>query len=279
LSVFRQKVAVITGAASGIGLSLSRLLAEKGAIVVMTDLAHEKLEASASQLRKEGHTIHAHPLNVVHEAATKALMHRLVEELGQIDYLFNNAGIGIGGEARDFSSKEWNQVIDVNLRGTINGILAVYPLMLERKSGHIVNVASVAGLIPLAGEISYTASKYAVVGLSHTLRAEAADLGVKVSVVCPGKIETPIYKTSEILRFDREKVLALWPKGITPEQCARVILRGVAKNQATIVVTKLAKLLWTLQRCSPNLMIWLFKKYMRKMREHRLDTTSENENN
>jgi short-subunit dehydrogenase len=111
-----------------------------------------------------------------------------------------------------------------------------------------------------------------VVGLTHTLRAEAADLGVRVSLVCPGKIETPIYETSRIIGFDRDKVLSLWPKGVTPEECARVILEGVAENRATIVVTRLAKAMWWLQRISPPTMIWAARRYMKKMRAFRQST-------
>jgi short-subunit dehydrogenase len=143
--------------------------------------------------------------------------------------------------------------------------------MVRQGYGHIVNIASVAGLIPFPGEISYVTSKYAVVGLSHTLRAEAADLGVNVSVVCPGKIETPIYDTSRIIKFDREATLALWPTGISPERCAEILLRGVERNKATIVVTRLAKLLWASHRLSPTAMIWVMRRYMQKMREHRIE--------
>ena len=164
-------------------------------------------------------------VNVADAEAFQRVVESAVESWGRLDYLFNNAGIGIGGEARDFQLDEWKKVIDVNLYGVIHGVQAAYPIMIEQGSGHIVNVASIAGLVPFAGEISYTASKYAVVGLTHTLRAEAADLGGNVTLVCPGKIETPIYETSEVIGFDKEKALSLWPKGITPDErnlsCAR----------------------------------------------------------
>jgi short-subunit dehydrogenase len=92
-----------------------------------------------------------------------------------------------------------------------------------------------------------------------------------VSVVCPGKIETPIYDTSRIINFDKEATLALWPKGIPPERCAEIILRGVERNKATIVVTRLAKLLWAVHRLSPTAMIWVMRRYIQNMREHRIE--------
>jgi len=103
------------------------------------------------------------------------------------------------------------------------------------------------------------------------LRVEAADLGVKVSVVCPGKIETPIYETNKIVGFDRGKALEMMPRGITPEKCADIILHGVERNKATIVVTFLAKFLWLLQRMSPGLIMWIAKQYIRKMRTVRIE--------
>jgi len=271
MTTYRDRVAIVTGAASGIGLALSQQLARRGANVTLVDVDRAPLEEAAESLASAGMRARAAVVDVTDRDAVEQVVESTVSEFGRLDFLFNNAGIGVGGEARDFAYADWKRVIDVNLFGVINGVAAAYPLMVRQGYGHIVNVSSLAGLTPLAGEISYVASKYAVVGLSHTLRAEAADLGVDVSVVCPGKIETPIYDTSRVINFDREAIFALWPTGISPERCAEVILRGVERNKATIVVTRFAKLLWTLQRLSPTAMIWVMRRYMRRMREHRID--------
>ena len=273
-NVFEKKVCVVTGAASGIGLALSTRLAAAGAMVILADRDGDGANAAAAKLSSLGGHAEAAHLDVTDAERFARVIDDVVGSQGRIDYLFNNAGIGIGGEARDFGLNEWRRVIDVDLYGTIHGIDAVYRKMIRQGSGHIVNVASVAGLIPFAGEISYTASKYAVVGLSHTLRAEAADLGVRVSVVCPGKIETPIYATSPIINFDREKALALWPKGITADECARRILRGVERNQGTIVITRMAGLLWAISRVSSNLSILIMRQYMRRLRRYRLSDSN-----
>jgi NAD(P)-dependent dehydrogenase (short-subunit alcohol dehydrogenase family) len=271
VTTYRDRVAIVTGAASGIGLALSQQLARRGAIVTLVDVDRAPLEEAAQALASAGMRARAAVDDVTDRDAVEEVVESAVSEFGRLDFLFNNAGIGVGGEARDFAYADWKQVIDVNLFGVIHGVAAAYPLMVRQGYGHIVNIASLAGLTPLAGEISYVASKYAVVGLSHTLRAEAADLGVKVSVVCPGKIETPIYDTSRVINFDREAIFALWPTGISPERCAEIILRGVERNKATIVVTRFAKLLWALQRLSPTAMIWAMQRYMRRMREYRID--------
>jgi NADP-dependent 3-hydroxy acid dehydrogenase YdfG len=109
-----------------------------------------------------------------------------MQQYGRIDYLFNNAGIGIGGEVDSFTLHDWSDIIDVNLRGVVHGIQAVYPIMIRQRCGHIVNTASMAALITTVGQAGYTATKHAVVGLSKALRVEAEHHGVQVSVLCPG---------------------------------------------------------------------------------------------
>jgi len=268
---FSQSVAIVTGAASGIGKALCQQLAASGATVILADLQGEQAELVAKSLRDQGGRASAFRLDVTELAAVTALVEQVYAEHGRLDYLFNNAGIGVGGEARDFDEQDWKQVLDVNVHGVIHGVMAAYPRMVKAGHGYIVNTGSVTGLFPLPGEISYTASKFAVVGLSHTLRAEAAALGVRVSVVCPGKIQTPIYETSKVVGFDRAHVFDLWPEGVSAEDCAAQILRGVAANRATIVITLHARLLWAAYRLSPRLAEFVGKRYMTQMRKHRLD--------
>lgn len=267
---FRDAPALVTGAASGIGLALATRLAEAGARVVLADLDGEAAERRAEALRRRDLRAVARRLDVCDREDFARAVREIEEREGSLEYLFNNAGIGVGGEARDFGPVEWDSVVDVNLGGVIHGVLAAYPGMVARGRGHLVNVASVAGLVPFPGEISYTASKWAVVGLTQTLRIEAAALGVKVTLVCPGKVETPIYETSRILGFDRHAVLALWPKGVTPERCAEEVLDAVLANRAIVVVTGAAKLLWWLERLSPALVEAIGRLYLRRLRAHRL---------
>jgi NAD(P)-dependent dehydrogenase (short-subunit alcohol dehydrogenase family) len=234
--------------------------------VILADLNGTLLEETAQAILRAGHNVKHAVLDVSDYQAVKKLIDDTVSENGRLDYLFNNAGIGVAGEARDVSYDDWRRVIDVNLYGAVNGVVAAYPVMVKQGFGHIINTASLAGLVPAGGEISYTASKYGIVGLSNALRVEGADLGVKVSVICPGFIETPILYTSKMVKVDRDKLLEMAPKTMPPDKCALVILRGVEKNKATIVVTFLAKAMWILQRISPNLMIWIWKHGTRRVR-------------
>lgn len=266
---FRDKVSIVTGGASGIGRALGEELAHRGAIVMLADRNAQLLSEVGDPIAENGGNVETTSLDVSDFDAVKKMIKDYHEKHSRLDFIFNNAGIAAGGEVRDCSIDDWRDVLDVNLRGVVNGIACAYPLMVQQGFGHIVNTASIEGLVPFPGAASYVASKFGIVGLSNALRIEAADLGVKVSVVCPGYIKTPIFHTSKMIKIDRQKMLESLPDrlGITPEKCASIILRGVERNKAIIVVTAFARLLWMLQRISPNFMLWFMRKKLQKSRK------------
>jgi NAD(P)-dependent dehydrogenase (short-subunit alcohol dehydrogenase family) len=198
LRTYQGAVAVITGGASGIGRALGEALAQRGAEVVLADRQIELAETVAGGIRAKGGRATADELDVTDFGAVERVVQQTVERHGRLDYMFNNAGIGIGGEVRFYDIKDWEQVVDVNIRGVIHGIQAAYPVMLRQGYGHLVNTASMAGLVPFPTAVSYCASKFAVVGLSTALRIEAAEAGVRVSVLCPGVIQTPIPRAATL---------------------------------------------------------------------------------
>lgn len=261
IRIFTGAVAIITGGASGIGAALGRELARRGGEVVLADRQVDLAEEVAAGIRKEGGKASGAELNVVDYDAVEALVYETVKRTGRLDYMFNNAGIGMSGPAAVNSINDWNAVVDVNLRGVIHGVQAAYQLMLEQGFGHIVNTASMAGLLASPGSISYGTTKHAVVGLSKTLRAEAALSGIRVSVFCPGFIRTPILE--QCGKYG--KVL----KEPTPEQQAKIkqfvesckpmpadgfavkALDAVARNEGIIVIPSWWKLLWWFDRLFP----------------------------
>ena len=265
---FTDKVAIVTGAASGIGAALGRELALNGSTVVLADINQSMLDEVVGSITNAAHHAEAVSLDVSNYEDVKTLVDGTASRHGKLDFIFNNAGIAIGGEVRDCSIDDWRDVLDVNLGGVVHGVASAYPLMVQQGFGHIINTASIEGLVPFPNTVSYVASKYGVVGLSNALRIEGQDLGVKVSVVCPGYIKTPIFETSKMIRLDREKMLAEMPErlGITPDECAKVILKGVERNKAIIVVTGTAKILWLIQRLSPTFIIGLMRNRLRKAR-------------
>jgi NADP-dependent 3-hydroxy acid dehydrogenase YdfG len=179
---------------------------------------------------------------------------------GVVHYFFNNAGIAVGGEAEHYDARDWDDVIDVNLRGVAYGIQAVYPLMINQREGHIINTASLAGLVPLPGEVSYTATKYAVLGLSCALRIEAKRHNVRVSALCPGAVRTPMlaggrYGRTNMIGMTEEKAMQIWERMLPmdADEFAGRVVAAVARNQAIIVIPGWWRAVWMLSRLSPGL--------------------------
>lgn len=199
-------------------------------------------------------------LDVRDAEAVRALVEEIVARHGRLDLMFNNAGIGMGGQTHEIPSSHWDRIIDVNIRGVVNGVLAAYPLMVARREGHIVNTASGMGLAGSALTVPYSTTKHAVVGLSTTLRPEAAAHGVRVSVLCPGAVETPILDkgppadlpagTATVTTARQYlKVLGLSP--MPADRFARRALAQVAANKAIIIEPRSVKGLWYVHRLSP----------------------------
>jgi NAD(P)-dependent dehydrogenase (short-subunit alcohol dehydrogenase family) len=267
LRTFDGAVAIITGGASGIGRALGESLARRGADVILADRQAELAETVAAAIRANGHRATAADLDVTDFSATERLVQQTVERHRRLDYLFNNAGIGISGEVRCHDITDWEQIFDVNLRGVVHGVQAAYPVMLRQGYGHLVNTASLAGLVPFPAVVSYTAAKHAVVGLSLGLRVEAAAAGVRVSVLCPGTIRTPILerggKYGKMLQpLPPEVWRDLWERQrpMPVDQFAERALRAVAANHAIIVIPSRWKLVWWLHRLSPSLALYFGKK-------------------
>ena len=259
----KDRVSIVTGGGSGIGRALCVELARRGARVVVTDIDGD----AAASVAKEIGGASFDRLDVTDAHEVERVVRDTKKQAGRVDLMINNAGIGIGGEAQHLSIEDWRRVLDVNLHGVINGVHAAYPVMIAQGSGHIVNMASIAGLFPFPIALPYTASKHAVLGLSLGLRAEAAALGVKVSVVCPAGIDTSIWSRSILRGQDKERAMALLRPMMPVEQCARVILRGVEKNRGTILVTNEAKFLALLTRISPALTGLLTRSMVRRYRK------------
>ncbi len=249
--MFRDKVAIVTGAASGIGKEISRALATRGAVVVLTDFNAETLAAAAAEI---GGGCESHLLDVTDAGAVEVLVRSVAEKHGRIDFMFNNAGVALFGNTRDTSLEDWNWLIDVNIRGVVHGVMAAYPIMQKQGSGHIVNTASVAGLIPVPGNTAYAMTKHAVVGLSESLRSEARRYGVKVSAVCPGIIETPLVQTAKLVNIDREEAMSQAKlKLASPVDLAEAVMRGLERDKGRIVFTPIAHLAWRIYRLSPSI--------------------------
>jgi NAD(P)-dependent dehydrogenase (short-subunit alcohol dehydrogenase family) len=275
MSYFTGKVAIVTGGASGIGRGLCEELAREGARVIVADINAEAAAQTASRIAAGGHQAHPASLDVSREEDVRALVHSTAHEHGRLDYMFNNAGVGVLGEVKDMALEHWHCVLNVDLWGVIHGTTAAYAVMCSQGHGHIVNTASLLGLISGPTHVAYSAAKHAVVGLSTSLRAEAVKFGVKVSVVCPGFVQTGIWDTMTVLHDGAKRRHGATAPGslrplqgptFSPTQAAGAILCGVRRNREVIVFPRYARLLWWLYRLHPALLAPLDRKLLEVLR-------------
>lgn len=250
----RNKTAIVTGAASGIGRALALQLTERGATVYAADRDTDRLgELTGADTSGR---IRPVALDVTERDAVTAVVDRAVAECGSLDLMFNNAGIVVGGDFADMTPDAWQRIVDINFWGVVYGTEAAYAQMRKQGRGHIINTSSSAGVMPVVRSAAYAATKHAVVGLSTSLRAEAAGHGVNVSVVIPGLVDTNIFSAAtNLASYDYGAAVERVPmKKVTPQQAADAMLRGVARNDAFIVFPLLNRLITTLYRTMPTLM-------------------------
>jgi NAD(P)-dependent dehydrogenase (short-subunit alcohol dehydrogenase family) len=257
------RVAFVTGGASGIGRALCGALVARGARVVVADINASGAAAVARELSARGPgSATSLSLDVADAVGFEQAVGGVHAETGRLDLLFNNAGIGIGGPVEELALAHWERALDVNLRGVIHGVHAAYPLMLQQRFGHIVNTASLAGLLPFPLGVPYAMTKHAVVGLSVSLRSEAEIYGVRVSAVCPGVIDTPILDAEGPPDLPRTSLAGRGREffrhsnrgpAYPPEKLAEDVLRGVDRNRAIIVAPGRARTAWLVNRIAPRL--------------------------
>lgn len=274
LRSFEGAVSVVTGGASGIGAALARELHRQGSFVVIADRQIKAARACCEELSADGPKAEAVDLDVRQQEIMQPMVDAILERYGRLDYFFNNAGIGIGGEVLDHRADDWKYVIDVNLLGVAYGVQAAYPHMVKQGFGHIVNTSSLAGLMPTPQMASYSAAKHGVVGLTRSLRAEARDYGVRVTTLCPGVVRTPILLSGG--RYGRmrtdidERVqVALWNifRPMDATQFAKKVLRKLKSNPETLIVPGWWRLIWWLNRLSPSLASYLTVLHNRQFKK------------
>jgi NAD(P)-dependent dehydrogenase (short-subunit alcohol dehydrogenase family) len=273
MDYFRDKIALVTGGASGMGRAVCEQMGRHGATLVVADINHEGAKGVAESIVRAGGQAQAAKVDVTQQGDVNDLIKETAGEYGRLDLIFNNAGIGILGDERDKNLDHWNKVIDVNLHGVLYGTTAAYPLMVEQGFGQIVNMASMAGFIPSPMDIAYGTTKRAIIGLSLSLRDEAAGLGVKVSVVCPGLIKTPIIYNTPVLNVDlsREEIVENLPHFLYMDEskAGTAILKGIARNRAMIVFPFHGRLAWWLVRLCPPLFDRISRLQIKGFRKYR----------
>jgi NAD(P)-dependent dehydrogenase (short-subunit alcohol dehydrogenase family) len=225
---FENKVALVTGAASGIGLATAQAFAESGASVVLSDVDEDSVQKASADLASKGFKTLAVRCNVADEADVEALIDKAVATFGRLDAAYNNAGVNSPAvEIADASGEEFERVTGINLRGVWNCMKYELRQMRKQGSGAIVNCSSIGGLIGLPGRAIYHASKFGVIGLTKSAALEYASRGICINAICPGTIETPMVASMLAKEPDSmQEILKLQPIGRLgrPEEIASAVL-------------------------------------------------------
>ncbi len=258
ISRFAGQVAAITGAGSGMGRALARRLAMVGADVAICDVGEDALAATAAELADLPGECIASVVDVADREAVESWAADTQKHFGKVNYIFNNAGVSVTGNVDVLSLQDFEWLMNINFWGVVHGTQVFLPYLHAASHGHVVNTASVFGIIAVPTQSAYNASKFAVRGFTEALRQELSDTSIGVSCVCPGGVKTNIVKSSRYLPEDnaaptKETMAASFEElaGLTSDQAADIILRGVLKNQARILVGNDAKIIALLHRLLP----------------------------
>ena len=268
---FAGKVAVVTGAGSGIGQALAVELARSGASVAISDINTEGLADTEERIKAIGAPVKADRLDVTEREAFELYADAVKEHFGKVNQIYNNAGIAFAGDIEVSQFKDIEKVMDVDFWGVVNGTKVFLPHVIESGDGHIINVSSVFGLFSVPGHGAYNAAKFAVRGFTEALRQEMEVAGhpVKVTTVHPGGIKTNIVRNmSAVDSVDKEKLTKTFDRKLattTPEQAARTILDGVRKNRARVLVGPDAKALDLIVRLTGSRYQRLFSTVMSRL--------------
>lgn len=269
MSIFSGKVALVTGGASGLGQGLCEELARRGAKVVLTDINIEAARSLAERLQQAGGNVEAASLDVTSPKIVAEVIDKVVDDYGRIDYVFNNAGVGVGGEFQELDSVTWQRTIDINLLGVVHVMYAAYKQMIKQRSGHIVNVASMYGLMPGLLCSPYVATKHALTGMTQSVAAEAKNFGIKLTLVCPGYIDTNLFKSSAYGKsLDAEKIKTRIPlKFIDVPTAVNKILHGVERKKLIVAFPSYVHIFWWIYRLNPQLSLLINNFILRKQRQ------------
>jgi len=261
-------VAFITGGTSGIGLATAELLAAQGASVVVFARTQQGLDAAAAALEvrrvSPGQRFAARRLDVSDHTAVDDVMSAAVRELGAPALLVNAAGRAVPHYFEDVTYERFDDTLKVNLYGVRNAVAAVAPHMKTRRSGHIVNVSSMAGFVGVFGLTDYCASKFAVVGFSEALRQELRPFGVGVSVLCPPDTDTPGLARENLDKPPETVAVSAGGGLLQPEDVARALLAGVRRGRFMIVPGGEGRLAWLVKRYAPSVVDTVMARAVRR---------------
>ena len=252
----KGKTVLVTGAASGIGRETALAFAREGSMMLLADIDRGGLEETTALARRIGAWVWTSLTDVSKKDQVDAMARDVMEEFGRLDVLVNNAGVFVWADFVDTTYEDWQWITGVNLWGPVHTIMAFLPGMMARRNGHIVNIASGGGLVTLPCLSAYSATKFALVGLSETLQHEMRGQNIVVTTICPGSTRTPIIKNIRVRGLDREKLeKVVFPiaNRYSASKTAHIIVDAVKRDRPLVVITAQMKAMVYIKRISPAL--------------------------
>ena len=274
-----SRVVIITGGSSGIGRALGAALVARGDDVMLAARTEADIQRTADELSAQGPgKARGAVLDVRNAGEVADLVNDVYDSYGRLDLMINNAGIGVIGFAHEMTLDYWERIYDTNVRGVLHGVLAAYPIMIKQGHGQIANTASLNGLLPSPLQGPYAMTKHAMVGLTMSLRLEAQAHGVRVNLICPGLIETPMLDKSDLPGLPPTPHVFADARGLLGHaghlapypaaRLAREVLSDLDKDRPIIIRPSSARWLWWLYRLSPRIAEAYGRSYVRWATEH-----------
>lgn len=258
---FQDRVAVVTGAAGGIGRAVSVALAREGCHLAISDVNEEALEQTAELIRAEGRRVCTHRVDVGDKQRLEAYAQEVMGEYGQVNILINNAGVAVGAKFEGHSMEDFEWIVNINLWGTIYGCHYFLPHLKAADEAHIVNLSSVFGIVGIPVQSSYCTTKFGVRGFTESLWTEMQNTNVGVTAVYPGGVKTDIARSARVADAEtRAKGEAMIENArTTPEHCAQLIVKAIKKKMMRLLVGSDAHILDWLKRAMPTATQKLFR--------------------
>ena len=251
MRTIRGKLALITGAAAGIGRALALELARQGADLMLVDVNGPGLSQAAAEAARYGGRVLTRITDLASSDEVSRVVRYVADEAGGLDILVNNAGVAYYGLTHQMEDDQWHKVMAVNLLAPLQLTRELLPLLFERDEAHVLNVCSIAGLVGVSRLAAYNTSKFALVGFSESLRAEYGPRGLGVTALCPGLVRTRMFESA---MTGGGKTVPRFPPWLlaSPEHVARRGVRAIRKNQGLVVVSAPARVIWWVKRLSPH---------------------------